>query len=588
MKRKNEHGFDRTRSAHLLTTAALLLVGVAALIFGVRASSPPWQMLGILHSGIVTLLLLNLLWPVLTSGLQNALATPPETKENARALRRLLAVLGRVARAIGKSFLRWSGLIWLVLSLAILGTTGFFLVRTGVAALPESRFTYFHLLLLAASFAVLLVLSKVLKHFATDAELRRSLTSLLDVLRFNVLAVTVCAAVDVVGLFKTAAVLRVAEWIVAVYCLVFLLASLVNGFLRKEYATGALLVIPRPFSRKNGEEEDLLTYLERSTGITLRSLYGIRVAARLIPAVLLGVVVCFWLSTGITQIEPYQHGMLYRFGRCERVLDAGIHFTLPYPLDKVEVYETEKVQEMVVGYEHTAQTDLLWTESHGGTEYKLLLGDGNELVSVNIRIKYKIDDLAEYVTCSAEPEQILNATAYSLITDLTVTTTLDDILAEDRALLSQNIEEGLAAYLDTAACGLAVCDVIIESIHPPVEVSEIYQGVVNAELEREATLSDAEGLSEAKIIYARQDANSEIESANARQHEEVAAAIAAVAEFMAMAEAYEEFPDAFCYYKYLETLSQVYEGKRLYIVGDGIDSSYLYFGDGVVIYNKGK
>jgi regulator of protease activity HflC (stomatin/prohibitin superfamily) len=230
----------------------------------------------------------------------------------------------------------------------------------------------------------------------------------------------------------------------------------------------------------------------------------------------------------------------------------------------------------------------LWSESHGGTEYKLLLGDGAELVSVNLRIQYKIDDLREYVTCSAEPESILNAKAYSVVTDVTVHTSLDELLAEDRALLSQNIEEQLAAYLDEIACGLCVTDVIIESIHPPVEVAAIYQEVVSAQLISQAQIDTAEGLAAASRAFAELRKNAAVMKAQIEQTQRVSEAEASVAEFMAMVEAYETAPDSFCYYKYLNALAVTYKGQRLYILGDGIDQRYLYFGNGVIIYNKGQ
>ena len=57
---------------------------------------------------------------------------------------------------------------------------------------------------------------------------------------------------------------------------------------------------------------------------------------------------------------------------------------------------------------------------------------------------------------------------------------------------------------------------------------------------------------------------------------------------MAMKEAYAENPDAFCYYKYLNALATVYKGQRLYIISDGIDQKYIYFGNGVIVYNDGS
>ena len=601
MKKQPTQPINQKTAATLVCAVALLLVGALCFIFGQSAYYPPMLMAAWLQFCIATMLLLAIGWPALLSKARQALAADDaptaaagepcadeEPEQEGKKRKRAPRKMQRPCRAFLEGLLRWGNVLGLVLELIVLLAFGFFYV-TYVAKFEAGNYlNYLHVLILALGVATLLIISRVFKYFAPDGKIRASYTAVLDVLRFNLLILAVGTVVNVTGLLDVSKVMRVFEYAVAAYCGVFLLLSLVNGFLRGQCAEGLTLTVPRPFSKQNTEEEDLVTYLERSTGITLRSLFGIRVAKKILPLVLLGVVFCFWLSTGITQIEPYEHGARYRLGKCDKILEPGIHLSLPYPFDKIEVYQTEKVQEMVVGYENADKTNLLWTESHGGTEYKLLLGDGSELVSVNLRVKYKIDDLYEYVTCSAEPAQILNARAYAVVTDLTVKTKLDDIMEEDRAALSKTIEERLAAYLDAAACGLEVCDVIIESIHPPVEVSQVYQQVVSATLEAQAQIDYAEGLAASKISFAELKKNATIQNAQINQNEKVAEAEASVAEFMAMVEAYNSYPDTFCYYKYLNALAAVYQNQRLYIVGDGIDEGYLYFGDGVVIYQKNK
>lgn len=615
---RKEHGFqgmkkERTRQINQKTAAtlvcafALLLVGALCFVFGQSAYYPPMLMAAWLQFCIAAMLLFGIGGPALLECIRQKLAFDAQLDVEAakKAAQEELAAqkptdgkkkkkkkapkhLFKPYRLLLEGILRWGNVLVLVIELLLLAVFAFFYITYVAKTEAGNYLNYLHVVILAASVAALLILSRVFKYFAPDAKIRASYTAILDVLRFNLLILTVGTVINVTGLLDASAVMLVIQYIVAVYSALFLLLSLVNAFLRGQCATGMMLTIPRPFAKQEQDEEDLVTYLERSTGITLRSLFGIKVAKKILPVVLLGVVFCFWLTTGITQIEPYERGALYRFGKCEKILEPGIHLSLPYPFDKVEVYQTEKVQEMVVGYESADKTNLLWTESHGGTEYKLLLGDGSELVSVNLRVKYKIDDLREYVTCSAEPAQILNAKAYAVVTDITVKTKLDDILEEDRTALSQTIEGRLAAYLDTAACGLEVCDVIIESIHPPVEVSQVYQQVVSATLAAQAQIDNAEGMAVSKISFAELQKNALIQKAQINQNEQVAAANASVAEFMAMVGAYNDYPDTFCYYKYLNTLAKVYKNQRLYIVGDGIDEGYLYFGDGVIIYQKNQ
>ena len=90
---------------------------------------------------------------------------------------------------------------------------------------------------------------------------------------------------------------------------------------------------------------------------------------------------------------------------------------------------------------------------------------------------------------------------------MTIGTTLDAIISEDRDELAIMIENKLSAYLDSVNIGIAVVDVVIESIHPPVEVSAIYQKAVSAEVGAQAEKSKAEGMADATISYAKMNKN---------------------------------------------------------------------------------
>ncbi len=616
----------KAQGAVLLTAFAIALIGAPLLYFGSSAAYVPLRMAAWLHFCVAAVLLLNLLLPALCSLMRKRLETdklakeriasneaaaarPQEAEEaceqgaegNAEAsetpridkkvLRRQRkeaskGVLAVPVRVVLLFLVRWSNAIALVLELATLGVLSWLFIRSAAASVGSPYCTYLQVLFLAAAVVVLLVVAKSFKYFLTEGKLKNALISTLDVLRYNLMVLAVGTVVNITGLFAITPVLRVFEYVAGGYCVLFLTISLLSAFIRSTCATGAHLVVPRPFSKnQSDDEEDLVTYLEHSTGITLRSLFGVKVARKILPIVALATVFVFWLTTGITNVDTAEKGVLYRFGKYEKIMEPGLHVTLPYPFDKADIYQTETVQEMVVGYEDSDKTNLLWDESHGGTEYKLLLGGGKELVSVNLRIQYKINDLYKYVTCSAEPTDILNAKAYAVVTELTVNTKLDELLAEDRAVLSQTIEEHLGAYLEESGCGLAVCDVIIESIHPPVEVASVYREALSAELNRDALIYNAKGTAEGKLVYAESSKYTLITEAEIRQQEKVAEATAAVSTFLGMLEAGGEKPSEIYYYKYLAALAEIYDGKRLYIVSEGLGDNYIYFEDGVIIYS---
>ena len=633
MKKLRKPPIGRRTALILAVSLTLLAVGAALLGLASKTLFTPLRMAALLHFGTGALLLLALTWSALIGYIKKRLerdaalpapaaayeaalaesetaqtepgANPAETaaeeapvresetdgeekreakkekkqRVKAQGPRRLSAP----ARACFEALARWGNLIGLILLLGAFFAAAYFYIRFSAKEIVLGALGYRELLALVACFALLLIFGKAIKHFAADGKDKSALLSVMDFLRFNLLLLSIGTLIQVTKLFDVTTALRVVEFVMAGYGAVFLLVSLVRGFLRGSCATGVALFIPRPFSKEQDGEEDLVSYLEHSTGITLRSLFGLKVVRKVLPIVICVLAVGFWLSTGLTQVKTYEKGVLYRFGKCEKILEPGFHLTLPYPFDKVELYQTETVREMVVGYEDSDQTNLLWSESHGGTEYKLLLGNGNELVSVNLRVQYKISDLRQYVTCSSQAADILNAKAYAVITDLTVHTTLEDLLAEDRTMLSQTIKERLAAYLEESECGLAVWDIIIESIHPPVEVSTYYQKVVSAELNSGATMQGALGYSLSERNYAESNRNATVKQAEIRQNERIAEAEASVAEFRAMLAAYDVCPDVY-YYKYMNALAKSYKGQRLYIIGDDVDAGYLFFGDDVIIY----
>ncbi len=375
------------------------------------------------------------------------------------------------------------------------------------------------------------------------------------------------------------------------YCSLFLLISLVSRTIRRELKTNPRFVIPLPFA---GREEDddmrILAHLEANTGITFRSLWSLKYVKRILPYTVLLTVLFFWLATGIVQINTYEQGARYRFGRLEAddILEPGLHLTLPWPLDRVEVYDTGHVRELTVGYEADRQSDNLWTEEHGSYEYRLLLGEGNELVSINMRLEYVIDDLWQYITTSSDPASLLRAAAYELIIDRTISVDLDTLLSVDRTAFAQAFREELNSMLKENPIGLSVIRVAVESIHPPVEVAAVYQLVVSAELEAEALLWEAEAMANVARASAEAEYDTLVQTAEADYHTRVAAAHAEVTEFMAAVSADTSHRDAYRYYKYLNALQTSLRGSRLYLLGPDIDADSLYLGGSYVIVGSGQ
>lgn len=339
-------------------------------------------------------------------------------------------------------------------------------------------------------------------------------------------------------------------------------------------------------NKDNEEKKSLVDTLEKHTGISLKSLWSIKYVTEILPSAVLVLLVVLLVASCVYKVEPYEKAAVYRFGSLEEtsIKGAGLHFKLPWPVEKAEIYEVDRVQNMTIGYESNDTMDNMWTESHSVEEYKLLTGNGNELVSVNIKLIYKIDDLYTYLTESSNPEAILSSKAYEFMMNKTNSTDLDTILSVDRTGLSKELLSALNEFTKEYKVGLSVEEVIIESIHPPVELSSVYQSVVSADVKKTTTITNAEAEAEKLILNAEKEAKTVVVTAKENQSTKVSDATKEMTVYKAAFEEYRKRPAAFKLSKYVDTYEKVIAGNKVYVFSPNIDSELSQY----IINSTGK
>ena len=599
MKQTKKKPTAPSRVAAITTAAILMLAAVGAGVLYFTTAYLP-----LLLGAIVLLLpaVINLLLLIPLGRAVPPAAPVTETEELPQKGRLKRAVKQLPHRILTGMKALWhqhrGGILVTLTLLLIIGANVYFwlMARTTVRAYALG----YHIpVFLVAAFVLFIVLEKWCKHAgdsdrqnlseeraeheeknAADVYHQAILHSLRGALTAGRLAQGVIAVVMMIKLMGFADLCKVATVIMAVlfaYETLFLVISLAVRVIRHEMNTAPELSIPMP--GLGGEDLGVLSYLEKNTGITMRSLWSIRLIKTILPYTLMGVVLLLWGFSGMVKIEPYQQGAHYRLGRLQdEALQPGLHMTLPWPFDTVEVYDTQVVSNVTVGYLSDESTDNIWTESHGSEEYKLLLGGGKELVSINLRVSYRIDDLHAYLKNTAAPELLLQAAAYETVTARTISTDLATLLATDRAVFAEEFKTELIARMNEHQTGLAVVSVVLESIHPPVDVAAVYQELISAEIQAQQIVLDAEGVAAVKLADAQSAALTMVGAANVKRLESIATATGAVAEFMASVEADQAYRDEYRYYKYLQAITAAYANGRVVIVGDGIDASNIYIG----------
>jgi regulator of protease activity HflC (stomatin/prohibitin superfamily) len=318
----------------------------------------------------------------------------------------------------------------------------------------------------------------------------------------------------------------------------------------------------------------LVETAEERLGLSFRSTWTLGFLRRSLTPVALAVALTLWASTALVVIGPEEQGLRYRFGRLtsRSPLEPGLTVKLPWPLETIDRYPVRRAQTLALGYAGPQKTSLLWAESHAGQEYRLLLGDGRELVSVDAVVTYRIRNVAAHALAFQNPRETLEALAYRRLMQDTVPTNLDRLLSVDRDAFADGFARRLQEACDTQELGIEILHVGFGSLHPPVDVARAYQEVVSAQVEQETRRARARAARARMLPAADAEAEQAVRRAEAGGVARRADAAGGAVRFESLLGQYRTAPELFRFRRRLETAEEALPDLTLYVVDQTLRS----------------
>lgn len=300
---------------------------------------------------------------------------------------------------------------------------------------------------------------------------------------------------------------------------------------------GGSLALETLFSHENIWEV-LVRRADASFGVKLRDGQTFQFLRRTIEPALLVVILMAWLSTCFTSIPTEAHGVRVRWGRyLSPPLDPGLYVTWPWPAEKIEIIPTERVENISLGFERDLGGAALWTEKHFEGEQNLLVGNGEELLSITVPVYYRIKDPLAYMETTTDAREALISLAYRQLLAVTEGRDSFRVMTVERQEIGHTLKQSLQQEVDRMHLGLEIVYVALEDIHPPVAVAPAYQDVVSAEEEMLANVHLAQGYQYQTVAQARQQAHRLQTEADADAEQRVALADGESAHFLNLASA---------------------------------------------------
>jgi HflK protein len=281
------------------------------------------------------------------------------------------------------------------------------------------------------------------------------------------------------------------------------------------------------------------------------------------------------LSTCFVFVNPGEQALLERWGRPrEAVLNPGLHLKMPWPVDKVFRFHTDKIQSFRIGMaadEDHGRT-ITWNVQHEDAPLNLMVaardnraaGDTNtaagavpvDLLTVGIPVQYQIQDIRAFAYNHVDSGSLLERIAMREVVLYLVGVDLFDILSKGKERAATDLQTAIQKAADDQKMGVKIVLVGLEDIHPPQKVAQAFENVVGARQESEASIRHAEGYALSTVELSRGEADRLVREAEGYRFQKVAAADAQAARFVHQLKAFEASPEVYATRAKLQTMMQ--------------------------------
>ncbi|MEC8984593.1 MAG: FtsH protease activity modulator HflK [Candidatus Neomarinimicrobiota bacterium] len=283
-----------------------------------------------------------------------------------------------------------------------------------------------------------------------------------------------------------------------------------------------------------------------------------------------GIALIFWLFTGVYTVGPDEVGVVQRFGKYDRIVQSGLNYHMPFPIETVKTPKVTEVKRIEVGFRTVGKNQYRTVER----ESLMLTGDEN-IVDAELIVQYKIKEPINYLFNFIGPELTLREASEASLRTVVGRHNIDEALTSGKLMIQEETKELLQSILDKYGTGVQVVAVQLQDVSPPKQVIDAFKDVASAKEDKNRMINEAEGYRNDVIPKARGEAQAMIREAEGFRESRIKRAEGDVAKFKAILKEYSKAKDVTRERLYLEAMEGILPGLEKYIVPNGEDGNLL-------------
>ena len=194
-------------------------------------------------------------------------------------------------------------------------------------------------------------------------------------------------------------------------------------------------------------------------------------------------------------VEPDEEAVVLRFGKYTGVpKPPGLHFKIPFGVDKVIKVQTKRVLQEEFGF-RTVNTSRFSRSGYSNNDFDneslMLTGDLN-VADVEWVVQFQISDPYNFLFKTNSPVINIRDVSESIMRRVVGDRTVTEVLTTGRKEISSDARVLIQEVLDKYEMGINVVTVKLQDVNPPDTVKPSFNEVNEAKQEQEKAINQAE------------------------------------------------------------------------------------------------
>jgi membrane protease subunit HflK len=267
-----------------------------------------------------------------------------------------------------------------------------------------------------------------------------------------------------------------------------------------------------------------------------------------------------YIASGLFRVNWNEAVIVERFGKPVRQVQAGLHYRLPWPLERMN---------------RVALTDVRMAQVPSSL---MLTGDEN-LIEIEAVAQYQVKDAFPFAYNLSDPGELVRSAVEASLRNQINQDPMEFILAEGKGEIQERAQRIAQDLLDQQSSGIRLLTVQLIKDAPPSDVMEAFRDVASAREDKDTYINEALAYQSEIVTKTQGEAQKLIEEAQGYRGGKIHTATGDAERFASKAVEYQKNRAVTEKRLYVEVLEKILPNVNKLILGENIkaDNIELWF-----------